>query len=101
MSELAVPQSQADRLSVHRLAALAGFFAREALPIMVVSICAIEVFTVLPLLLGPDGWLTLLGGRIVASGLPHHDALTAWSQGAEWVDQQWLAQLVFHGAFVA
>ena len=100
MSDLAVPQTSADRIAAGRLRELARFVAREALPIMVVSLCAIELLTVLPLLLGPDGWLTLLGGRIVANGLPHHDTLTAWSHGGAWVDQQWLAQLVFHGAFV-
>ncbi len=101
MSELAVPQTSAGRIGARRLGALGGWVAHEALPIMVVSICAIELLTVLPVLLGADGWLTLLGGRIVANGLPHHETLTAWSHGAEWVDQQWLAQLVFHGAYVA
>jgi hypothetical protein len=67
---------------------------------LVVGICAIELFSTLRYELSQDGWLTLLGGRIVAHGLPHHDTLTAWAQGANWVDQQWLAQLVFYGAFV-
>jgi hypothetical protein len=30
-------------------------------------------------------------------GLPAHDTLTIWGSGAEWVDQQWLAQLTFFG----
>ena len=101
MSELAVPQTLAGRIGAGRLGALGGWVAHEALPIMAVSICAIELLTVLPLLLGADGWLTLLGGRIVAGGLPQHETLTAWAYGAGWVDQQWLAQLVFHGAYVA
>jgi hypothetical protein len=47
-----------------------------------------------------DGWLTLVSGREIAShGLPHHDTLTAWTVGREWIDQQWLAQLAFYGLF--
>src|SRR3954451_2641680 len=46
----------------------------------------------LPSELFQDGWLAILGGReIVAHGLPSHDALTIWTHGREWVDQQWLA----------
>ncbi|HWQ01742.1 MAG TPA: hypothetical protein VN449_06445, partial [Gaiellaceae bacterium] len=78
------------------LGKLAG---REALPMLVVGFCAIELLSILRYELGQDGWLTLLGGRIVVNGLPHHDTLTAWAHGAAWVDQQWLAQLVFYGAY--
>lgn len=54
----------------------------------------------LPSELFQDGWLAILGGReIVAHGLPSHDALTIWTQGREWVDQQWLAQLLFYGLY--
>jgi hypothetical protein len=54
----------------------------------------------LPSELFQDGWLALLGGReIVAHGLPSHDTLTIWTQGREWVDQQWLAQLFFYGLY--
>ncbi len=101
MSELAAPQTAADRIDARRLGALGSWIAREALPILVVGICAIELLSTLRYELGQDGWLTLLGGRIVANGLPHHDALTAWAHGAAWVDQQWLAQLLFYGAFSA
>jgi hypothetical protein len=44
-----------------------------------------------------DAWYTLLSGRIVSrTGLPHHDTLTLFSQGREWVDQQWLGHLVLY-----
>jgi hypothetical protein len=47
-----------------------------------------------------DTWLVILGGReIVAHGLPSHDTLAIWTHGREWVDQQWLAQLVFYGLY--
>ena len=45
-----------------------------------------------------DGWMALVSGREVAQhGLPSHDMLTVWAHGHRWVDQQWLAQLVFYG----
>lgn len=45
-----------------------------------------------------DGWMALVSGREIAQhGLPSHDALTVWALGRRWVDQQWLAQLIFYG----
>src|SRR6185437_14471828 len=45
-----------------------------------------------------DGWMALVSGRwIVQHGLPSHDALTVWSHGRRWIDQQWLAQLILYG----
>ena len=50
-----------------------------------------------PLLLQADSWLTFLGGReIIARGIPHDDGLTVMTSGRTWIDQQWLAQLVFY-----
>ena len=49
-------------------------------------------------LLDLDSWLTLMAGReIVQHGLPHHEVITTLPAGRDWVDQQWLAQLVFYG----
>ncbi len=49
-------------------------------------------------LLGVDSWLTLMAGReIVAHGLPGREVLTTIPAGRQWVDQQWLAQLIFYG----
>lgn len=47
-----------------------------------------------------DSWLTLVGGReIAAHGLPHVETLTAIAHGRRWIDQQWLAELGFYGAW--
>lgn len=49
-------------------------------------------------LLNVDSWLTLVAGReIVEHGLPHRETLTVIPAGREWIDQQWLAQLLFYG----
>jgi len=48
-----------------------------------------------------DTWLLLVGGREVAQhGLPHHDTLFLWTHGRSWIDQQWLAQLLYYKAYV-
>jgi hypothetical protein len=47
----------------------------------------------------PDTWLSIVGGREVIHGLPSVDHLTILSAGVRWVDQQWLAQLLFYGAY--
>ena len=48
-----------------------------------------------------DTWLMLVGGREVAQhGLPHHDSLFLWTHGRSWIDQQWLAQLLYYKAYV-
>jgi hypothetical protein len=46
-----------------------------------------------------DTWLAVVGGREAAHGLPSVDHLTVLAGGARWVDQQWLAQLLFYGAY--
>src|SRR4029079_8613038 len=49
-------------------------------------------------LLNVDSWLTLVSGReIVEHRLPHRETLTVIPAGREWIDQQWLAQLLFYG----
>jgi hypothetical protein len=48
-----------------------------------------------------DSWLALVTGREVwQSGLPHHETLTALAQGAPWIDQQWLSQLISYGVYL-
>jgi hypothetical protein len=45
-----------------------------------------------------DGWMAIVSGRwIVQHGLPTHDALTVFTHGHRWIDQQWLAQLGLYG----
>ncbi len=90
-------QPRARRRSLERLF---GWASSEALLFPVVALFFISVAASLPRELFQDGWLVILGGReIVEHGLPSHDALAIWTQGREWVDQQWLAQLVFYGLY--
>jgi hypothetical protein len=47
-----------------------------------------------------DSWLSLVGGReIVRHGLPSQDTLSSLGQGRTWIDEEWLSQLVFYGAY--
>lgn len=64
--------------------------------VVVVAAFAAVLVTHLRTALAADGWMALLSGRVVAHGLPSHDALTIWAHGRKWVDQQWLAQLVLY-----
>lgn len=48
-----------------------------------------------------DSWLALVTGREVwQSGIPHHETLIAMGHGHQWVDQQWLSQLVSYGLYL-
>jgi hypothetical protein len=74
--------------------------SREALLFPMVALFYIGLVGNLPYELFQDTWMVILGGReIVEHGLPSHDTLTIWTQGREWIDQQWLAQLAFYGLF--
>jgi hypothetical protein len=49
-----------------------------------------------------DTFYDLYAGRwIVQHGLPHSNLLTVTAHGAPWVDQQWLAQVSYYGAWSA
>ena len=70
----------------------------EGVPILVVGLFAIIVVANLGLFVTTDTWLAFVSGREIAtSGLPQTDVLTVWSAGEQWVDQQWLGQLVLYG----
>ena len=74
--------------------------AKDALLFPVVALFFIALAGNLPRELFQDSWLVILGGReVVQHGLPSHDTLAIWTQGREWVDQQWLAQLLFYGLY--
>jgi hypothetical protein len=48
-------------------------------------------------LLTPDAYLDLYAGRwIAAHGLPRHDPFTVEGHGRTWIDQQWLAHLIYY-----
>jgi hypothetical protein len=99
LSQRAVPA-----LGPVRARVLAGVLDRvqlESLPLVVLAAFAALLAARLPVLVAPDTWLAFVGGReIVQHGLPHHDTLTVWSGGDQWVDQQWLAQLALYGTAV-
>jgi hypothetical protein len=77
-----------------------GWAATEAVLFPVVALFFIGITGNLPRELFQDSWLAILGGReIVQHGLPSHDTLAIWTHGREWVDQQWLAQLIFYGLY--
>jgi hypothetical protein len=71
---------------------------REAGLVAVFALYVVVVLAALPQTLVQDSWLTLVSGREIAQhGLPSTDTLTVWSHGKPWIDQQWLAQIVFYG----
>jgi hypothetical protein len=77
------------------LTRIGDFLAAEG---MLVAICGL--YLILWSLLATwgvqsDTWLTLLGGREIGQhGIPHGDALAIVTHGREWVDQQWLGQVL-------
>jgi hypothetical protein len=84
------------------LARATAWLAAEALLVLSVASFAIALVLRLPGQVNQDAWLALLAGReIVRSGLPDRDALTSWTLGQPWVDQQWLAHLAFYGLSTA
>lgn len=72
----------------------------DALPILLVS-CMAMLWTVqLWMQVAADSWLNLVGGReIIHHGFPHHDVLAVLSHGQQWIDEQWLSNLVFYGLY--
>jgi hypothetical protein len=83
-----------------RAAAVADWLGREAFLVVLFAIYVVGLTWSLPSHLASDTWMTFAFGReIVHHGLPHHDALTVWAHGRTWVDQQWLGQLIFYGAY--
>jgi hypothetical protein len=78
--------------------ALVGAVAHDSLPVVVCSAFVGLLAALVPQLIASDGWLALVGGRLIANhGLPRHDTLAALTSGREWIDQQWLGQLAAYG----
>jgi hypothetical protein len=98
-----VPDGRGERTHGSATAApgpLAGLVEREAALVALSALYAVILLAVMPQMLVQDSWLALVSGReIVANGLPHTDTFTIWTQGVEWIDQQWLAQVAFYGLF--
>jgi hypothetical protein len=77
---------------------LVALVEQEAVLVALSALYAVILLAVMPQMLVQDSWLALVSGReIVANGLPHTDTFTVWTQGVEWIDQQWLAQVAFYG----
>jgi hypothetical protein len=67
--------------------------------VVLASLMAVVLGLLSPALLVGDSWMTLVAGREVAnSGLPDRETLTIMAAGREWIDQQWLGQLIVYGA---
>src|SRR3954454_4541252 len=83
------------RLRSRRLAVRGGLVARvcdESLLVLALLLFASFAVAVMPYMLGPDSWLSLLGGREISrSGIPHTDPFAVMSQGRPWINEQWLA----------
>jgi hypothetical protein len=77
---------------------IAKLLAHEPFVVIVLAVDAV-ILTLRPSIhVRSDTWLAVVAGRLVWNqGLPHHDTLTVWAQGRDWVDQQWLGQLAFYG----
>jgi hypothetical protein len=81
-----------------RLSRALAWLEREGLAVLVVATYAAGVLVRMPNAMLSDSWMTLVAGRtILHHGLPTFDKYTTWAQGVRWVDQQWLAQIVFGG----
>jgi hypothetical protein len=75
---------------------------RESFLIGILVLWAVALVAAAPQTLVQDSWMTLLSGReIVEYGIPRTETLTAIGHGRQWIDQQWLAQLAFYGAWKA
>jgi hypothetical protein len=92
-----LPVEIVSRRSARSRAGLVEALAREPFVLLVLAFYALILGLRPWLHVRSDTWLALVGGRLVSrEGMPHHDTLTVWAQGREWVDQQWLGQLLFY-----
>ena len=97
-SNQALPVPSHDSAAAPRVAGrLVDRAVVNAFPIALVFILAMTLSAVGPVLFVGDSWMTLVAGREVwASGLPDRETLTVLGAGSRWIDQQWLAQLVYY-----
>jgi hypothetical protein len=76
-----------------------AFAEENAISIAVVCEMALILAVLSPRLFVGDSWMTLVAGREIArDGIPERESLTILAAGERWIDQQWLAQLVWYGA---
>jgi hypothetical protein len=73
---------------------------QESFLVGLLALLGLALVVVAPRTFVQDSWMTLVSGREVAEhGIPHTETLTTLAHGRRWVDQQWLAQLVFFDAW--
>jgi hypothetical protein len=83
-----------------QLARISAFLRAEGVLLVIIAAVAILRTLGLQLQIAADTWLNLVGGReIFRHGLPHHDTLAVMSRGADWIDQQWLANVFFYAVY--
>ena len=95
---VAVPQDTSLVIPAHAyVERLAAWCEARALFIVAVSAVLILSLAGIPSHFAQDGWLALIGGRLIAAhGIPQYDYFTHMAYGVRWTDQQWLAQLVMY-----
>ena len=77
-----------------------AWLERHALFVAALAVAAGVSLATVPSHLNQDGWLALVDGRYVAQhGIPHRDTFAVLTHGAQWIDQQWLAQLAIYGLY--
>jgi len=85
-----------------RLKRVTAWALPEALLFPVIALFVIAIVSALPDELQSDSWFAIFGGHEIAQhGFHLRDGLTIWTQGQQWVDQQWLGQLFFYGLYAA
>ena len=72
--------------------------AEEGLILLLIGGYTGLLFALRGIIVSTDSWYGLVAGRLIAQhGLPTHNVLTLWANGARWIDEQWLAQLAMYG----
>jgi hypothetical protein len=98
IAERSAPAQARERRSLP--AVVQGIGGYELLLAALLGLMAAGRMWLVPQYFKADTWLALTAGRDVwASGVPHHETLTALASGREWVDQQWLAHLASYGLY--
>ena len=73
---------------------------QESFLVGLLALLGLVLVAIAPLTFVQDSWMTLVSGREVAEhGIPHTETLTTIAHGRRWIDQQWLAQLIFFEAW--
>src|SRR6266550_927124 len=74
----------------------------HALLFPIVALFLGTIVSSLPRELVSDSWFAIFGGHeIVHHGFPGSDDIAVWTHGRQWVDQQWLGQLLLYWLYAA